>query len=132
MTTNRKTAAFLQALSPTHSPSFARHGDCRLAIGQIAALAGICPRSVRNGLRAAEALGALTIEERRFTAFRNDTNVVRIASPEWRGWLRLKGGGCKSLQRTPTNSFSPAPSRSMAQRAPEHIGYFRRTREGLG
>jgi hypothetical protein len=41
----------------------AKHGDCRLAIGHIAALAGICPRSVRNGLRAAEALGLLTVEE---------------------------------------------------------------------
>jgi len=33
----------------------AKRGDCRLTIGHIAALAGICVRSVRNGIRAAEA-----------------------------------------------------------------------------
>jgi hypothetical protein len=76
-------------------------GDCQLPIGQIAARAGICQRSVRNAIRAAERLGMLTIEERRRTAFRNDPNVIRIVSSEWRGWLRLEGG-CKTLQRTPT------------------------------
>jgi len=88
-----------------------RRGDCRLPIGAIAALAGVCPRSVRNALRAAEALGLLTIEERRLSGFRNDTNVVRILSPEWRGWLRLRGGGCKTVQRTHTFLHSSAISR---------------------
>ena len=73
----------------------AKRGDCRLTIGAIAGIAGICPRSVRNAIRAAEAAGVLTIEERRLTAFRNDTNVIRIAAPEWRSWLRLRGEGAK-------------------------------------
>jgi hypothetical protein len=69
-----------------------KRGDCRLTIGHIAALAGICARSVRNAIRAAEALGVLSIEERRLTAFRNDTNIIRITAPEWRAWLRLARG----------------------------------------
>ena len=66
--------------------------------------------------REAVKLGLVTVEERRVTGFRNDTNIVRIVSPEWAAWLRLarkgavpnthpspqQGGGCKSPQRTPT------------------------------
>jgi hypothetical protein len=87
-----------------------KHGDCRLPIGAIAAGAGVCPRSVRNAIRAAEALGLLTVEERRLTAFRNDTNIVRVIDPAWRAWLRLRGG-CKTVQRTATGSLSPSTSR---------------------
>jgi hypothetical protein len=66
----------------------------------------------------ARKLGLLTVEERQITGFRNDTNIVRIVSPEWAAWLRLarrgvpkfggfltpvsQGGGCKSANRTPT------------------------------
>ena len=69
-----------------------RRGDCRLAIGHIAALAGVSETLVRNALREARALGLITIEERRVTAWRNDTNVVRIISAEWSGWLKLAKG----------------------------------------
>lgn len=106
-----------------------RRGDCRLAIGHIAALAGVSETLVRNALREARALGLITIEERRVTAWRNDTNVVRIISAEWSGWLKLakgrpgaasaprgsassrngrtvsgedRGGGCRSANPTPT------------------------------
>ena len=92
----------------------AKNGDCRLTIGHIAALAGICARSVRNAIRAAEALGVLSIEERRLTAFRNDTNIIRITAPEWRAWLRLargQGGGCKTMQRTHTLFTFPVSKR---------------------
>jgi len=65
-------------------------------------VAGVCLTSVKNALRAARALGLLSLEERRLTAFRNDSNVVRIIAPEWRAWLRLRGGG-KSVPRSPTN-----------------------------
>jgi hypothetical protein len=61
--------------------------------------------SVRNAVREAERLGLVSVEERRLTAFRNDTNIVRIVAPEWRSWLRLRsgqGGGCKFVQ--PTNT----------------------------
>jgi hypothetical protein len=71
---------------------------------------------VRNAIREAAKLGLVTVEERRVTGFRNDTNIVRIVSAEWAAWLRLarkglvlntqrapaQGGGCKSAQCTST------------------------------
>src|SRR3954451_23091551 len=83
-----------------------RHSACTLTIGHIAALAGVSETTVRNALRAARGLGLLTIEGRRLTAWRNASNVVRIVSREWLGWLRLRapkgGGGCKLVNPTPT------------------------------
>ena len=84
-------------------------------------VAGVAETTVRNAIREARKLGLLTVEERQITGFRNDTNIVRIISPEWTAWLRLartrdplsklgssvptaaaQGGGCKSANRTPT------------------------------
>jgi hypothetical protein len=47
-------------------------------------------------LREAKALGLVSIEERRLTAWRNLPNLVRVVSQEWLTWLRLRpeGGGC--------------------------------------
>lgn len=95
----------------------ARRKDCRLAVGNLAAIVGVAETTVRNAIREAVKLGLVTVEERRITGFRNDTNIVRIVSPEWTAWLRLarkpardlhhgdtlpKGGGCKSPKGTPT------------------------------
>ena len=94
-----------------------RRKDCRLAVGHLAAIVGVAETTVRNALRQARKLGLITVEERRVTGFRNDTNVVRIVSPEWIAWLRLaradnrfhagQGGGCKSPKRTPTQVPNP-------------------------
>src|SRR4051795_6267656 len=70
-----------------------KRGDCRLTNKEIADVAGVCLTSAKNALRAARALGLLSVEERRLTAFRNASNVVHIVSPEWRAWLRLRGAG---------------------------------------
>src|SRR4051812_34493669 len=78
-----------------------KRGDCRLTIKEIADVAGVSVTTVKNALRAARAINLLSVEERRLTAFRNASNVVRITSPEWRAWLRLGGGG-KSVPRSPT------------------------------
>jgi hypothetical protein len=69
-----------------------RRGDCRLAVRHLAAVAGVSETLVRNALREARALGLVTIEERRVTAWRNDTNVVRIVSAEGGCWLKLAKG----------------------------------------
>jgi hypothetical protein len=55
----------------------------------------VCRSTVKNAIREAARLGLLTVEERQITGFRNDTNVLRIVSPEWLAWIRLarKGGG---------------------------------------
>ncbi|MCJ2058141.1 helix-turn-helix domain-containing protein, partial [Methylobacterium sp. J-048] len=87
----------------------ARRGDCRLAVGHVAAIVGVSETTVRNAIREARKLGLVTVEERPVTGFRNLPNIVRIVSAEWTAWLRLarkgsipQGGGCKSPQRTPT------------------------------
>src|SRR4051812_31036466 len=88
-----------------------RHSACTLTVGHIAVLAGVSETTVRNALRAARGVGLLTNEERRLTAWRNAPNVVRIVSPEWQAWLRLrasKGGGCKLVHPTPTEENNKA------------------------
>jgi hypothetical protein len=70
-----------------------RRKDCRLAVGHLAAIVGVTETTVRNAIREAVKLGLVTVEERRVTGFRNDTNIVRIVSPEWTAWLRLTRKG---------------------------------------
>ena len=110
-----------QAVLALVATETSKRGDCRLAVGQLAAVAGVAETTVRNALREAKKLGLVTVEERRVTGLRNDTNIVRIVSPEWQAWMRLArkpsrelrgaednraapsgGGGCKSAQRTST------------------------------
>ena len=104
-----------------------RRKDCRLSIENMAAVAGVCRSTVKNAIREARQLGLLTVEERQITGFRNDTNILRIISPEWLAWIRLarkparhhcdgdtlakgyaaqptpsSGGGVKSVTSTPT------------------------------
>ena len=105
----------------------ARRGLCRLTIGQIAGQAGACKQTVRNAVRQAVALGVITSDEWRLTAWRNAPNTVKIISPEWVTWLRLRGrsgegrsqptkavpgGGYKFVEPTNTRVYSPLRSRS--------------------
>ena len=105
-----------QAVLSLVAAETARRGDCRLAVGHLAAIVGVAETTVRNAIREARKLEMVTVEERRVTGFRNDTNVVRIVSAEWTVWLRLarkggretllpsfQGGGCKSAKRTHTD-----------------------------
>jgi len=69
-----------------------RSGDCRWPNGKLAAIAGVSVSTVKRALRQAQALGFISVEERRASAFRSDTNIIRLVSPEWRAWLRLGGG----------------------------------------
>jgi hypothetical protein len=91
----------------------AKGGDCTLAIGHIASLAGVGETSVRRALHAAKALGLITVEERRVSAFRNLTNVVRVISPEWQAWMRLprSGGGCQEKRGTFTQDSTSSKTR---------------------
>ena len=68
----------------------ARRGLCRLTIGHIAVLAGVSRSTVKNAVRQAVALGILTSEEWRISHWRNAPNTVRITSPEWCAWLRMR------------------------------------------
>ncbi|TXM64020.1 helix-turn-helix domain-containing protein [Methylobacterium sp. WL120] len=103
-----------QAVLAVIAVEVAKRGDCRLAVGHIAAVAGVSETMVRNAIREARTHGLLTVEERRLARFRSDTNVVCIVSREWTAWLqlarsgeratvaRLSGGGCRSPQGTNT------------------------------
>ena len=136
-----------QAVLSLVAAEAARRGDCRLAVGHLAAIVGVAETTVRNAIREARKLGLVTVEERRVTGFRNDTNVVRIVSAEWTGWLRLtrkggremlppsfKGGGCKSAKRTHTdvpylvNSVARDPQKGCRQAAGDPT---RETRSGF-
>lgn len=91
-------------------------GVCMLALGEIAARAGICVTTARNAMRLAAQEGVLTIEERRRDKRPNLPNVVRIISQEWRSWIErgrrmnsptpaAEGGGCKKTGPTDKASF---------------------------
>jgi len=86
-----------------------KRGDCRLTNGELADVAGVSVTTVKNALRAARALGLISVEERRLSAFRNAPNIVRITDASWRAWLRLGGGG-KSAPRSPIKQKYPETS----------------------
>src|SRR4051794_1175830 len=98
-----------------------KRGDCRLTNGELADAAGVSVTTVKNALRAARALGLISIEERRLTAFRNASNVLRITDASWRAWLRLGGGG-KSAPRSPTNLKQDALALRSREKAAEGQG----------
>ena len=72
------------------SSEVAKRGLCRLTIGHIAVLAGVSRSTVKTAVRQAVAVGILTSEEWRLTAWRSAPNTVRIISPEWRAWLKMR------------------------------------------
>jgi hypothetical protein len=79
-----------QAVLAVIASEVGKRGTCTLAVGHMAALAGVGETTVKRALRRASMLGLVTIEERRLSRSRNDTNVVRVASREWAAWLRLR------------------------------------------
>ena len=69
-----------------------KHGRCTLVLDHVAALAGVCRKTVKNALREAQRQGLLGIEERRLSAWRSAPNVVTSTSREWSAWLRMRRG----------------------------------------
>ncbi len=45
---------------------------------------------MKNAVRQSQALGILTSEEWRLSAWRSAPNTVRIVSVEWRAWLKMR------------------------------------------
>lgn len=107
-----------------------KQGDCRLTIGHIAALAGVSHSTAKGAIRRARVLGFVTVEERRATACRNLSNIVRIVSREWQAWGRLargpfrQGGGVKSAPGT--NTQVPRGSRQRAAEATKKAAGMRK------
>ena len=113
-----------------------KRGACTLALGHIAALAGVCLTVAKRALRQARMLGLVDVEERRLSRSRNDTNKVTVASREWAAWLRLRlprashagfyrrGGTTVSATAI---GFSRGPSTSQAQAENRHLTGQNRT-----
>jgi hypothetical protein len=68
-------------------------GHCDRSLGEIAARAGIGRTTAQNAMRAAAAMGLLTVQERRREGQKNLPNVVRIVSREWQQWIKQGGQG---------------------------------------
>ncbi|GEO19388.1 hypothetical protein [Microvirga aerophila] len=68
-------------------------GHCDRSLGEIAARAGIGRTTAQNAIRAAAAMGLLTVQERRREGQKNLPNVVRIVSREWQQWIKRGGQG---------------------------------------
>lgn len=64
------------------------HGVCDLPIDKIAALAGVCRTTVQTTLHEARRLNHITITERPVPGRKHLPNVIKIASSEWRTWLK--------------------------------------------
>jgi hypothetical protein len=100
-----------------------KRGKCSLAIGNIAAVAGVSEKTVKRALRLARTAGLVSVEERRLTRWRNDTNVVKVVSAEWAAWLRLRlprgnhvgfpTPGGQTVHRTTTGSSRWGASRPL-------------------
>ena len=106
-----------------------KRSSCTLALGHIAALAGVCTTVAKRAVRQAKVLGLLSVEERRVSRSRNDTNVLRVASREWAAWLRLRlpranpagleGDGGRTARTTATSEVrNPSTNRSQGGNRP--------------
>ena len=106
-----------------------KRGSCTLALGHIAALAGVCTTVAKRAVRQARVLGLLSVEERRVSRSRNDTNLLRVASREWAAWLRLRlphanptgleGGGGRTARPTATREIrGPSTTRPQSENRP--------------
>ncbi len=68
-------------------------GSCRLHNAHIAAVGGVSVSTVKNAVRVARKLGFIRVEERRRSAWRNDSNVITVVDLAWLAWLRLRRAG---------------------------------------
>jgi hypothetical protein len=67
------------------------NGHCDRTIAEISARAGVCRTTAQNAIRAAAAMGLLTVQERRREGQKNLPNIVRIVSREWLQWIKRGG-----------------------------------------
>jgi hypothetical protein len=72
--------------------AIAANGQCVKSIAEIAARAGVCRTTAQNAIRLAARQGLLVVQERRREGRRNDFNIIRIVSAEWRAWITRRGG----------------------------------------
>lgn len=95
------------------------HGVCDLPIDRIAAVAGVSRTTVQNALREARALGHIFVEARPRPGQKNLTNLVRIVSGEWMGWLKrgpslTRSIGFKTIHPTKNQDHSSSTASNCA------------------
>lgn len=82
------------------------HGVCDLPIDKIAALAGVCRTTVQTTLHEARRLNHIRITERPIPGRKHLPNLVEIASPEWRTWLKRGPSAHRQIGSKTANSVS--------------------------
>ncbi|MCJ2036464.1 hypothetical protein MKK54_19855 [Methylobacterium sp. J-068] len=86
---------------------------CDKSLREIGDVAGVSASTVKRAIRQARALGLLTVQERRLSRYRNDTNIIRIISKAWLAWIDLRGARGGGQRRTGTDT---SDSREAARR----------------
>jgi DNA-binding transcriptional MocR family regulator len=64
------------------------HGVCDISIDEIADRAGVGRTTVQNALHEARRLGLIKITERPVRGKKSLTNLVDVASHEWKVWIK--------------------------------------------
>jgi hypothetical protein len=80
-----------------------RAGTCSWPIDRIAAVAGVCRRTVQTAIRHAEQIGLIAVKARPRPGQKSLPNVLSIISAAWRSWLAI---GCKNLHATDNKNLS--------------------------
>ena len=83
---------------------FAKRQFCDKSHREIGDVAGVSESTVKRAIRQARKLGLLTVQERRLSRYRNDTNVIRIIGKAWLAWIDLRGARGGVQPRTGTNT----------------------------
>ncbi len=67
-----------------------QNGFCDRTVAELGARAGVSRSTAKNAIRAAAAMGFLTVQERRREGQVNLPNVIRVVSRDWLQWLERK------------------------------------------
>ena len=91
---------------------FGKRQFCDKSHREIGDVAGVSESTVKRAIRQARKIGLLTVQERRLSRYRNDTNVLRIISKAWLAWIDLRGARGGVQPRTGTNTSGLRKGRS--------------------
>ena len=85
---------------------------CDWSLDKIAAIAGVCRRTVQNAISKARDAGLVSVQLRPVRGRKNLTNVIRIVNELWQSWLkRVRSSfnlaiGCKMMHPTGENIYN--------------------------